>query len=99
MCGRGECGEELASMLDEVCSSGVVGRRQVCCLEANCEPYEREGNNDRLGVGSLGLVLCNQTRQSAMRYLGSRLRLADISAVNEAIGERRSGLFLRCKPM
>jgi hypothetical protein len=44
------------SMLEEVCSSGVLGLK-VCCRPPNCDPNDNEGRRDRLGVGSLGLVL------------------------------------------
>jgi len=42
-------------MLEDVCSSGVVGRS--VCLPANCDPNDREGRRERRGVGSLGLIL------------------------------------------
>ena len=76
-------------MLEDVCcSSGVVGR-SGCLPPPNCDPNDKEGRRERRGVGSLGLVLLSENELS-WENLGSRLKFADMSAVREAIGLRRS---------
>jgi hypothetical protein len=74
------------SMLEEVWSSGVTGRN--VCRPPNCDPKDNDGRRERRGVGSLGLVLT--LTESKCYYLESRLKFADKSAVNEAMGLRRS---------
>ena len=77
-------------MLEEVYSSGVTG---LCaCRPPNWDPKDKEGRSERRGVGSLGLMLLLDMNKG--EYFESRLKFADKSAANDAIGLRRSLLDL-----
>jgi hypothetical protein len=59
-------------MLEEVCSSGVVGLN-ACCRPPNCDPNDNEGRRDRLGVGSLGLALMLKQIESSVPWIKAKI--------------------------